>query len=78
MKQRKNETQFVICIQNKGCEDLEKGKVYAVVRDDAAARDGYLRVVDESGEDYLYPANYFVPITLPEAAERALAPKVVA
>lgn len=63
---------FVLCIRNDSNEDLEVGKVYQVFADDAAARDGYVRVVDESGEDYLYPASYFVPIALPKEAERAL------
>ena len=63
---------FVICIRNDGSEDLEVGKVYQVLADEAAARDGYVRVIDESGEDYLYPGAFFVPIALPEEAERAL------
>ena len=67
-----NEPQFIICIQNEGCEDMELGKIYQVLTDESAARDGYVRVIDESGEDYLYPADYFVPIALPKAAENAL------
>ncbi|MBM4429051.1 MAG: hypothetical protein FJ026_01715 [Chloroflexi bacterium] len=72
MKEPKTEPRFVICIRNNGCDDLEIGKVYQVMADVSAAQDGYLRVIDESGEDYLYPADYFVAITLPEDAERAL------
>ena len=72
MKQDREKPHFVICIQNNDCEDLEPGKVYQIFSDDSAAKDGYIRVVDESGEDYLYPADYFVFIDLPEAAERAL------
>lgn len=72
MKQRKTEPRFVICVRNEGCEDLELSKVYQVLVDESAAQDGYIRVIDESGEDYLYPADYFVPIVLPQAAERAL------
>jgi len=72
VKDLKTEPRFVICIRNNGCDDLEIGKVYQVMADESAARDGYIRVIDESGEDYLYPAAYFVPITLPEDAERAL------
>ena len=64
---------FALCVKNRAAEDLELRKVYRVLPDDAATADGYLRVIDESGEDYLYPANYFVPIRLPERAERALA-----
>ncbi len=72
MKRRKSEPKFVICIRNEDCEDLEPRKVYQVLLDAAAAEDGYIRVVDESGEDYLYPQDYFVPIELPQAAEKAL------
>jgi hypothetical protein len=72
MKRRKAETRFVICIRNEGCEDLEPRKVYQVIPDEAAAADGLVRVVDESGEDYLYPRDLFVPIELPQAAEEAL------
>jgi len=72
MGQHKTRLRFVICVQNEGCEDLEVGKVYQVLADESAAQDGYIRVVDESGEDYLYPADLFVPIALPRAAEQAL------
>ncbi len=72
MKQHQIPMQFAICIQNLGCDDLELRKVYRVLADDSAARDGYVRVIDESGEDYLYPAAYFIPIALPDEAERAL------
>lgn len=72
MKRQKAETRFVICIRNQECEDLEPRKVYQVVPDEAAAADGLLRVIDESGEDYLYPRDLFVPIELPQAAEEAL------
>ena len=53
------EPQFVVCIRNKDCGDLEVRKIYQVLPDKAAAEDGYIRVIDESGEDYLYPASYF-------------------
>jgi hypothetical protein len=52
--------------------DLEVRKVYPILPDAAAAKDGYLRVIDESGEDYLYPADYFVVIDIPVAARRVL------
>jgi hypothetical protein len=64
--------QFVICIRNEGSEDLELRKIYQVLPDEIAAEDGYMRVIDESGEDYLYPANYFVRIELPQEVEQAL------
>jgi hypothetical protein len=51
---------------------LERGKIYRVLRDDVAAREGDIRVVDESGEDYLYPSRHFVPIHLPKKAEQLL------
>lgn len=62
---------FALCIENKDADDLEKRKVYAVVPDNEAAKEGYLRVVDESGEDYLYPASYFILMDLPAEAQDA-------
>jgi hypothetical protein len=78
MEKESSELRFVICIQNMGSEDLILGKVYQVLADEAASRDDYIRVIDESGEDYLYPAEYFVPIALPVEAERALAAMALA
>ncbi|MGH9968081.1 MAG: hypothetical protein ACREBG_09650 [Pyrinomonadaceae bacterium] len=72
MKRTKLVSKFVICIRNEECEDLEPRKLYRVLPDEAAAVDGYIRVIDESGEDYLYPQDYFLPIELPKAAEKAL------
>lgn len=72
MKRRKSEPRFVICLKNGVCEDLEPRNVYRVLPDTAAAEDGYLRVIDESGEDYLYPQDYFLVIELPQAAQKAL------
>ena len=66
---RKN---FLLCVSSKDCADLEKGKVYPVLPDAKAKRDGYVRVVDESGEDYLYPESYFVAIDLPARVREAL------
>lgn len=67
------EHQFVICIQNEGYPaSLELWKVYRVVPDEKAAKHQLVRVVDESGEDYLYSESYFVPIKLPQAVEDAL------
>jgi hypothetical protein len=63
---------FVICLRNDNCVDLEVRKVYPVLPDAAAAREGMLRVVDESGEDYLYPEEYFVPVEIPAAARKFL------
>jgi hypothetical protein len=72
MRQPKSVVKFVICIRNGECEDLEPRKLYRVLPDKAAAAEGYLRMIDESGEDYLYPEDYFLPIELPKAAEKAL------
>lgn len=63
---------FVLCIKNKDCEDLELRKVYPVLPDKKASQEGYLRLVDESGEDYLYPESYFVAVTLSSKAQNAL------
>lgn len=63
---------FVICIENKDGEDLEKKKVYQALPDAKAMRDGYIRVIDESGEDYLYPESYFVAVEISAEARDAL------
>ena len=64
---------FVVCIENTGYEvSLELHKIYRVVQDDDAAAEGDLRVVDESGEDYLYPTSFFAPIKVPTDVENAL------
>ncbi|MFQ6041845.1 MAG: hypothetical protein ACE5PV_13385 [Candidatus Poribacteria bacterium] len=70
MKSHNTNIRFVICIKNEDCEDLELRKIYQVLPDEAAAEDNYLRVIDESGEDYLYPADYFVEIQLPQTVEK--------
>lgn len=67
------EYRFALCVRNEECEDLELRKVYKVLPDKRAEKDGFLRVVDESGEDYLYPESYFVFIKLPRKAQEALA-----
>ena len=72
MKIKNSRPRFVVCVKNKGCEDLEVRKIYQVLPDEAAAEDNYIRVIDESGEDYLYPAIYFFSVELSEAAEEAL------
>ena len=66
------ESQFALCIENEGCEDLEKRKLYQVLPDEKAPQEGYLRVIDESGEDYLYPASHFVLVQFPRRAQEAL------
>ena len=72
MQEEQTEMMFALCIENKDCEDLEKRKVYQILPDEAAAKEGYLRVVDESGEDYLYPDSYFIRLKLPRKAQDAL------
>ncbi len=72
MEQKKEKKLFALCIENKDCEDLEKRKLYQVIPDKSAGGDGYLRIIDESGEDYLYPESYFVFIQLPQKAQKAL------
>ena len=57
---------FAICVRNQGAADLELRKVYRVLADKVAATEGFLRVIDESGEDYLYPQEYFAAVELPE------------
>ena len=70
--EKKAEPRFVVCVRNKDCEDLELRKIYQVLPDESAAEDSYIRVIDESGEDYLYPADYFLPIELSKDLEKAL------
>jgi hypothetical protein len=65
--------QFVVCIDNEGyAVSLEKRKIYIVLSDAAAEKHGLIRIVDESGEDYLYPKKLFRPITLPLGVKRAV------
>ena len=71
MSQRRKPTRrFVVCIKNEGYEAaLERNKIYRVKADPDAAKDGDIRVVDESGEDYLYPAEWFVAVEVPKAVQ---------
>jgi hypothetical protein len=68
----KSPSQFAICLKNIGCEDLIIRKVYRVLPDKKAGQAKYLRIIDESGEDYLYPAAYFFVIEVPQKVERSL------
>jgi hypothetical protein len=72
MEKEKKEQVFALCVENKDCEDLEKRKIYKVMPDAEAEKEGYFRVIDESGEDYLYPQSYFVLVQLPREAQEAL------
>ena len=65
--------EFIICVNNRGYEaSLELWKVYRAVRDDHAKEQELVRVIDESGEDYLFPSNYFVPVALPKIVQDAM------
>jgi hypothetical protein len=69
----KREANFVICVSNKGyAASLELRKIYQVLPDKSGSKHSQIRVTDESGEDYLYPEEYFVPVRLPQAVERAV------
>jgi len=68
------ETRFVVCINNQYYPaSLEVRKIYQIIPNNRAAEHQFIRVNDESGEDYLYPVAYFVPIALPEAVEAVFA-----
>jgi hypothetical protein len=65
--------QLVVCVKNEGYSaSLEKRKLYVALRDQAAEKHGLIRIVDESGDDYLYPKMFFRPIALPQAIKRAI------
>ena len=64
---------FALCIEDTDCDDLEKRKLYQILPDEKATQEGYLRVVDESGEGYLYPESYFILVELPSRAQEVLA-----
>ncbi len=73
MEQKNQGKQFVVCISNEGYPvSLEVRKIYEVVPDSSAGEHRLIRVIDESGEDYLYPHNHFIPIDLPQSIEKAL------
>jgi len=70
---KRTASQFVICVDNSEYPaSLELRKLYQVIPDPVAAKLHQLRVVDESGEDYLYPAEYFVAVILPPAVRKAV------
>lgn len=70
---KRSQLRFVVCVKNKGYSaSLELSKLYQAVSDDLAAKLRQIRVIDESGEDYLYPQEYFVPVEIPQSAEKAV------
>lgn len=67
------ESRYVVCIRNDGYPaSLEPRKLYEILPDDEAAELGQVRVIDESGEDYLYSASYFAAVSLPREVAQAL------
>lgn len=71
--QSRKKMRFVVCVKNEGYQaSLEPRKIYETLPDPKATERGFIRVIDESGEDYLYPEEYFVPIELSRNIERAL------
>jgi hypothetical protein len=65
--------QLVVCVENEGYPaSLEKRKIYVALRDAPAEKHDMLRIIDESGEDYLYPKAFFRAIALPQAIRRAV------
>ena len=70
---RKSPKRFAVCIRNDGYEaSLERNKIYLVRPDADAEKSGDIRVLDESGEDYLYPADWFVAVDVPKAVQDSL------
>ncbi len=73
MVQNNSKKMFVVCIKNEGyAASLELRKIYEVVQDDLAADHKMIRIIDESGEDYLFPVDFFISIDLPKPVEQAL------
>jgi len=69
----RSQARFAVCVNNKSYEaSLEVGKLYRIVPDQEAERRGYVRIVDESGEDYGYSADRFFSIDVPKPLETAL------
>ena len=70
---KKPKIQFAVCISNEGYPaSLEVGKLYRIIRDEKAEERGYIRIIDESGEDYAYSSNRFFPIEVPQKLMKAL------
>ena len=72
-KVKRAASRFLICVENKGyAVSLEKRKIYVALTDSMAIKHGQVRVIDESGEDYLYPKSLFLPITIPQSLRKAI------
>jgi hypothetical protein len=73
MEAESTAARFAVCINDTGYpDDLKVRTIHQVLTDESAARSNYIRVVDETGEDYLYPADHFVLIDVPHEAQKAL------
>jgi hypothetical protein len=70
MRVQQSAGSFALCVEDGGMEDLEVRKVYQVLPDREATREGCVRVIDESGDDYMYPSDLFVRVKLPAAVVR--------
>jgi len=66
------QTRFVVCISSDDPDLLTPRRIYQMLPDESAAKSNYIRVIDNEGEDYLYPADYFIALELPRKVERAL------
>jgi hypothetical protein len=64
--------QFVICIRTEDEDLLTLRRIYQVIEDESAARSNYLRIIDNEGEDYLYPADYFIKVEFSKEVEQVL------
>jgi hypothetical protein len=71
-KQKSSTPQFAICVNSHDPDLLTPRMIYQVLPDDSAAKSKYIRVIDNEGEDYLYPADYFILFDFPPTVERAL------
>ena len=71
-KGKKTTSQFAICISTDDPDVLTPRRIYQVLPDESADRSHYIRVIDNEGEDYLYPTEYFIFVDFPREAERAL------
>jgi hypothetical protein len=73
VEEKEDSIRFAVCVNNDGYPaSLELHKIYRVLPDEEAGSDGDLRIVDESGEDYLYPAQRFILVELPQAVEKSI------
>jgi hypothetical protein len=73
MMPKPSSRQLVVCVNSAGYPvSLEKGKICVALRDAAAEKQGLLRIIDESGEDYLYPKAFFRTIALPQSIKKAV------